>query len=293
MCKYKEIIAFCIFFSISFVFMSKVVKNVDPIVSTFITYGIATVFFTLINIKNLRETLNILLREKMLVFKINISTLMNTLLAFYVVLYISPIAYIIVFFSGLSFFNSLYNYRDVRSLEMTINMLAISLAVFISFLMSNANLVDTITGVTLTLTSTVFASFYMRESAMLHTKTDISVPQILSIRFYLVIVLCGFYSVYSISHQSISTSDLSLLFLISVTGSIVPLFLMQKSITTLGPKLTAQFTPLTPILCLMFMALIEKQHFSILEISLTFLIALVMLCQLILKPNNIKDKNDE
>jgi drug/metabolite transporter (DMT)-like permease len=293
MFKYKEIIAFCIFFSISFVFMSKVVKNVDPIVSTFITYGIATVFFTLINIRNLRQTLNILLREKMLIFKINISTLMNTLLAFYVVLYISPIAYIIVFFSGLSFFNSLYNYRNVRSLEMTINMLAISLAVFISFLISNASLVDTIIGVYLTLISTVFASFYMRESATLHTKTDISVPQILSIRFYLVIILCGFYSVYSISHQSISTSDLSLLFLIAVTGSIVPLFLMQKSIKILGPKLTAQFTPLTPILCLMFMALIEKEQFSILEISLTFLIALVMLCQGILKPNNIKDKNDE
>ncbi|MFO4721008.1 hypothetical protein V5H08_03325 [Vibrio cholerae] len=68
-----------------------------------------------------------------------------------------------------------------------------------------------------------------------------------------------------------------------MTGSIVPLFLMQKSIKKLGAKVTAQFTPLTPILCLLFMTLVENQRFSVLEISLTLLIALTMLYQATLK----------
>lgn len=279
MLKYKEVIAFCVFFSLSFVFMSKVAKSVDPIVSTFITYGLAAAFFFIINVRSRKEIWDILASQKKLVFKINLSTLVNTLLAFYVVIYISPIAYIMVFFSGLSFFNALLNRREVGRLEMPTNITATILAVAVSFLISDAGTYNTIIGLVLTLISTLFGAFYMRESANLHKETGISASQILSIRFFLVIILCGIYSLFAIPQHDININDFALLCLITVMGSIIPLFLMQKSIKTLGAKMTAQFTPLTPILCLLFMVLIENQHFSALEISLTLLIALVMLYQ--------------
>lgn len=281
--KYKEIIAFCVFFSLSFVFMSKVVKSVDPIVSTFVTYGLAALFFLTINVRSRQIIWNILVSQKKLVFKINLSTLINTLLAFYVVIYISPIAYIMVFFSGLSFFNALHNRRGISHLEMLANTVSIALAIAVSFLISGADTYDTFVGLGLTLISTLFGAFYMRESAYLHKETGISASQLLSLRFFLVILLCGFYSLFAISQDGIAINDFALLCLIAVTGSIVPLFLMQKSIKTLGAKVTAQFTPLTPILCLMFIALVENQRFSALEISLTLLMALTMLYQAILK----------
>ncbi|WP_027254143.1 DMT family transporter [Photobacterium halotolerans] len=283
MLKYKEIIAFCMFFSLSFVFMSKVVKSVDPIVSTFITYGLAAIFFFSVNVKSRKFILNILISNKKLIFKINLSTLINTLLAFYVVLYISPIAYIMVFFAGLSFFNALHNYRMISNLEKFINIAALALAVSISFLISNAGVYDTIVGLGLTLISTLFGAFYMRESAHLHQETGISASQILSVRFFMVIILCGTYSIFSIDQYGISFHDLALLSVIAITGCIVPLFLMQKSIKKLGAKVTAQFTPLTPILCLIFMTLVENERFSALEVSLTLLMALAMLYQTMLK----------
>lgn len=283
MLKYKEIIAFCMFFSLSFVFMSKVVKSVDPIVSTFITYGLAAIFFFSVNVKSRKFILNILISNKKLIFKINLSTLINTLLAFYVVLYISPIAYIMVFFAGLSFFNALHNYRMIGNLEKFINIAALALAVSISFLISNAGVYDTIVGLGLTLISTLFGAFYMRESAHLHQETGISASQILSVRFFMVIILCGTYSIFSIDQYGISFHDLALLSVIAITGCIVPLFLMQKSIKKLGAKVTAQFTPLTPILCLIFMTLVENERFSALEVSLTLLMALAMLYQTTLK----------
>lgn len=283
MLKYKEIIAFCMFFSLSFVFMSKVVKSVDPIVSTFITYGLAAIFFFSVNVKSRKFILNILISNKKLIFKINLSTLINTLLAFYVVLYISPIAYIMVFFAGLSFFNALHNYRMISNLEKFINIAALALAVSISFLISNAGVYDTIVGLGLTLISTLFGAFYMRESAHLHQETGISASQILSVRFFMVIILCGTYSIFSIDQYGISFHDLALLSVIAITGCIVPLFLMQKSIKKLGAKVTAQFTPLTPILCLIFMTLVENERFSALEVSLTLLMALAMLYQTTLK----------
>lgn len=293
MYKYKEIVAFCVFFSLSFVFMSKVVKNVDPIVSTFITYGIATTFFSAINLKNINEIASVVAAHKGLVFKINISTLVNTLLAFYVVLFVSPLAYVIVFFSGLSFFNTIYIKRGADNLETFVNLLTITLALSIGYLVSNAELLNTVIGLSLTLISTLFGAFYMRESSLLHFRAGITVSQILSIRFYLVIILCGLYSFVKIDDLRIGYSDLGLLLLIAVTGSIIPLFLMQKSIKTLGPKTTSQFTPLTPILCLIFAVLIENQSFSVLEIGLTLLIMLMMLCQTILNHSNIKDKVNE
>ncbi|KMV67413.1 EamA family transporter [Rosenbergiella epipactidis] len=283
MLKYKEIISFCVFFSLSFVLMSQVVKSVDPIVSTFITYGLAAAFFFIINLQSRQAIWDILVSHKKLVFKINLSTLVNTLLAYYVVTYISPIAYIVVFFSGLSFFNAFHSRRENHRLEMPTNIATIILAVAVSFLISDADTYHTIIGLGLTLISTLFAAFYMRESAYLHQKTGISASQILSVRFFLVIILCGTYSLFIITQHGLAVNDFALLCLIAVMGSIIPLFLMQKSIKVLGAKVTAQFTPLTPLLCLLFMTLLENQHFSVLEISLTLLIALVMLYQATLK----------
>ncbi|KKD00462.1 DMT family transporter [Photobacterium halotolerans] len=283
MLKYKEIIAFCIFFALSFVFMSRVVKSVDPIVSTFITYGLAAIFFFSVNVRSRKLILDILLNNKKLIFKINLSTLINTLLAFYVVLYISPIAYIMVFFSGLSFFNALHHHRAISNLEKVMNIVALALAISISFLISNAEVYDTLVGLCLTLISTLFGAFYMRESAHLHQETGISASQILAIRFFMVITLCGVYSIFSIGQYGISIHDLALLSVIAITGCIVPMFLMQKSIKKLGAKVTAQFTPLTPILCLIFMTLVENERFSVLEVSLTLLMALAMLYQTTLK----------
>lgn len=271
------------FFSLSFVFMSRVVKSVDPIVSTFITYGLAAIFFFSVNVKSLKVILEILVSNKKLIFKINLSTLINTLLAFYVVLYISPIAYIMVFFAGLSFFNALHNHRMISNLEKFIHIVSVALAISISFLISNAGVYDTVVGLCLTLISTLFGAFYMRESAHLHQETDISASQILSIRFFMVIILCGVYSIFSIGQYGISFHDIALLSVIAITGCIVPLFLMQKSIKKLGAKVTAQFTPLTPVLCLIFMTLVENEHFSALEVSLTLLMALAMLYQTTLK----------
>lgn len=222
--------------------------------------------------------------QKKQFFKINVSTLINTLLAFYVVIYISPIAYIIVFFSGLSFFNAFINRKGLSRLEMSMNAVSIIIAIAVSFLISDAGTHDTLIGLGLTLISTLFGTFYMKESAYLHRETGISASQILSVRFFLVIVFCGIYSIFAISQNGISINNFALLCLIAVTGSIVPLFLMQKSIKKLGAKVTAQFTPLTPILCLLFMALVENQHFSTLEVSLTLLMALAMFYQATLKP---------
>jgi len=188
-----------------------------------------------------------------------------------------------VFFSGLSFFNALYNYNMIGRIEKSINILTLMLAISISFLVSGSGVYETIVGLSLTLISTLFGAFYMRESAHLHQETGISASQILSIRFFMVTILCGIYSIFSIEQSGIHFHDLALLSVISITVCIVPMFLMQKSIKTLGAKTTAQFTPLTPILCLIFMILIENKHFSVLEVSLTLLMALAMLYQTTLK----------
>lgn len=291
--NYKEIIAFCFFFSISFVFMAKVVKNVNPVVSTFFTYSIAAIFFSIINLKHFYKILKVIKQYKYLVFKINVSTLVNTLLAFYIVLFISPISYIIVFFSGLSFFNAILTKNIINKTELFFNFLTIILALNISFLISNAELYNTLMGLILTLISTLFAAFYMQDSALLHIKSKITVSQILSIRFILVIIVCGFYSFLEINNQIITAKDFGLLSLIAITGTIIPLFLIQKSIKTIGPQKTSKLTPLTSVLCLIFMKLIGAQTFSIVEVTLTILVTFTMMYQAILNYHNHKEKIDE
>ncbi|QUM80339.1 DMT family transporter [Moritella sp. 5] len=265
MAKYKDIIAFCFLFSISFVFMSQVVKTVDPVLSTLITYGFAALFFILININNLSELTLIAKGNVKVMVKINVSTLVNTFLAFYVMLYVSPIVYIIVFFSGLSFFSVLFK-QDRNKLNITSTLSVFTLSIMTSILISDAAIGKTVVGILLTLISTFFALQYMKDSAVLHSNLGVKVSQVLALRFFLVIAICGSYSIYDSAFSTLVSSDLFLLVFISIIGSIIPLFLMQAAIKKLGVSLTAQFTPFTPIICLIFMILVEGTSFTALEI---------------------------
>ena len=278
MSKYKEIIAFCFLFSISFVFMSHVVKTVDPVLSTLITYGFAALFFILINIKSFNELTLIAKSNINEIIKINISTLINTFLAFYVMLYVSPIVYIIVFFSGLSFFSILGKF-DGNKLKLSLSLAVFIFSIMTSIVIADGTIANTTIGIILTLVSTFFALLYMKETGKLHQNLGVTISQILALRIFLVIVLCGSYSLCRSSFLTLESSELLLLMAISIVGSIIPLFLMQGAIKKLGAALTAQFTTFTPVICLTFMVLVDGASFSTFEIFAICAMTLLLFIQ--------------
>jgi len=258
--------------------MSHVVKTVDPVLSTFITYGFAALFFIFINLSNFTKLTSIAKNNFSEIIKINISTLINTFLAFYVMLYVSPIVYIIVFFSGLSFLSVLFKFNG-NKLKLSFTLGVFIFSIITSVIISDTAIGRTTAGIVLTLISTFFALQYMNKTDELHNNLGVTVSQVLALRFFLVIIICGSYSLYDSSFSTLKPTDLLLLMSISIVGSIIPLFLIQGAIKKLGASLTAQFTPFTPIICLVFMVLIEGTIFSTLEVLSICVMTLLLFIQ--------------
>ncbi len=179
----------------------------------------------ILNLRNIPNLLEFVKTNSISIFKLNVSTLINTLLAFYVMVYVSPIVYIIVFFSGLSFFSIFVNSSHENKAIKLLTLAVFLVALVTSVLISSSNMIDTAFSIILTLISTYFALQYMQESGEFHTKVGMSTSEVLALRFFLVIIACGGYSFYQTSLLQLESEEIFLLLAIAVFGSIIPLFL--------------------------------------------------------------------
>lgn len=271
----KEILIFCIISALSFILMSEVIKNIDPITSTFVTYGISLVFYFFLNFKNISKIINVFMPRKKDFLLINICTLINTLSAFVVMKYIPPITYVIVFFSSIPFFTKILDRKiDIILIKHTI-ILLISLA--IAGMISHSSLDQIVIGVSITLISSLFATIYMIRTSNLHSTTEITSTQVLTARFFLVVFICGTYSLYNHTYSEISFDNITIFIYIALTSSIIPFFLLQSSIRKIGSELTSKFLPLIPILCLILMTFFSSYNVSIKEILIVLFLTLFIL----------------
>ncbi len=232
----KEIIGFCIIYSLSFVLMELVVRSVDPMTSTFISYGLAALFFLLINVRSLKGLIGTCRLNIVGLLVVNITTLVVTVMAFFVMSYVSSLVYVVVFFSGLPFFSSLKRSESSRGNfnRILINAAILGLGVILGGVISKSNMESTIIGVSLSLISCVFASLYMFFSESFQKNTGFDSSKILAVRFFGVILICGAFVVYEGGLSTMEYSDLLLFVGIAITGSIVPLYFMQSSISRIG-----------------------------------------------------------
>lgn len=276
--KYVDIILFCIVFALSFVFRSQIIRSVDAVTATFVTYGVSVIFFLLVNIRNIGGITR-LFEHKWLLLVINISTLINNLFAFVIFKYISPISYVMVFFSGLAFFGVMKNPRTAPIQVLLINCVTLILSLLIGFLTADADLDDTLIGLGLSLFSAVFGAIYIHATALLHENAGATSTQILLLRFPLLLLLTAPFALYDIGQHGMAIDDFWMLLIIALTTCIIPLFLMQKSIRQIGARITSQFTSLTPILCMVFMMLIDDKHFTALQGILIAMVTVSMVIQ--------------
>jgi drug/metabolite transporter (DMT)-like permease len=271
---HKEAAAFCLFYAGSFILMGEAVKTVDPVTSTFVTYGLTALFFMLINLHRGRQIVAACRKDAVTLFYLNASTLANTLLAFVVMTYVSPLVYVIVFFGTLPFLSAI-----VKRTAGPGGFAVFASALAAGMLVSDAPLRASAAGVGITLVSAAFAAAYMVKSESFHRKTGIAPSQLLSVRFFLVIVVCGGYALFSGQAAPLGGKDVLLLLSAAVTGSIIPLFLMQISIARLGAATTSRFMPSIPVFCMLCLVLLGLQTFSAAQLAGILAFSLLLFAQ--------------
>lgn len=243
---------FCLAYSLAFIIMGLIVRTQSPMFAAFSTYSITASFFLLISFRVLPRLLKECTRNYRLFIAINITTLINTLLAYVVLQQISALSYVIVFFGTTPAFLSLIQKAQTRSqYELyTAGLLITSIAC--GFAVSSTEMNRAAIPIALTLISSFFGALYMSLSSKLQEKTKMSNANILAVRFFLTCIVCGLAFQDDISTLLDSTQTIYLIFFAAITGSIAPLFLMQATIKQIGPKEASTIFPVIPIFCLMF-----------------------------------------
>ena len=257
--RYADPVIFCVVYALSFALMGEVVKSVDPLTSSFLTYGIAWLFFAAINLKSTARILKGFKSNPKLSFYLNLATLVNMLLGFVVMQYVSALSYVIVFFGCLPFMKycaDSHCRQKSSKREGVLNAFILLSALWVSYWVEEQMHPAVLGAWFLTLFSGAFAAFYMQKSAEFHDKTGLSASQILSLRFFLLLLVTGIYAVWAQTLVRLSIQDVVMLITTAITGSIIPLFLMQRSILILGAKTTAQIMTTLPILCILFLWLL-------------------------------------
>ncbi|QUM83739.1 DMT family transporter [Moritella sp. 28] len=280
--KYKEIIIFCIISSVSSILMAEAVKTVNPVTSTFITFSLTALIFILLNINSFRQIIMASFQQRLTLLQINLTTLANTLLAFVGMTYVSPLVYGIIFFGCLPFFNNALQWRLFANNKSsyTFNLVSCLSAIFIAGYISDQTMIANTQGISYALISCFSAALYMLRSEYFHRKTGLTPSQILSVRFYLVILICGGYALLQPNTLILNSNEWLMLSGAAITGSVIPLFLMQVAIKKLGAAVTAQFMPSIPVLCMTFLTALGIAQFSGLEILAIVSFSMLLIAQI-------------
>lgn len=235
--------------------MSQIVRSEGPLVSTFYTYGLTQLFFLALSVRGLPRLAAATLQHNGLVLTINVLTLANTLLVYVILKEISAFTYVIVFFGTLSATTEILNrvlFRPAASIwanSIWTEILIATAAIIAGWMSLPDNTVESLTALCLAVIASFAGSAYLVVSHRLQTLSGLTVIDLVASRFTLTVVICLVMLVGLQRPISVNLDALTTFALIAAVGSIIPLYLLQKSAEVIGPEKTGRFMPFIPPAC--------------------------------------------
>jgi drug/metabolite transporter (DMT)-like permease len=245
-------IGFCISSAAAFIAMSGIVRNDGPALATFLTYGITSIFFIFIGFHRALIWIKCAKKDVFNLLLINILTIANTFLVYLILLSVSAFTYVIVFFGVLPACSAMLlvilHKTKVNILPYLILMAFIIFAAYVS---SQSESLASLTGIGLSVVSAMAGAAYLDVSKKFQIKNNIKTSDVLALRFIGTILISGVL-VANTPNMPVLSIDYFLVYgFIALIGSIIPLFLLQKSNEYIGPVRTARMMPLIPLLCIL------------------------------------------
>jgi len=249
---------YLLIFSIGAVLIQKLYFTIPPNFSLLITASMATIYFNLINFRNLKKLYISCYQEKWLCFSIMITVLVMWNCSMTGVGLISAALYHFIYFTWLgvigfvsfSFINwRKYYFQFYCGLG---GFFLVSMVIW-QYLHSSFSQ-SALIGVILALVGGTSAFIYFKQSQSLIKKIHLTATQILAVRFYLTIILMvAILPQHQFSHYFTITNILELIIL-AVFTLIAPLYFQQKALEKISSEQNAIILSLSPIA----MAILEE-----------------------------------
>ena len=253
---------YVLIYSCASVFIEKLYFSIPPFFSLMITASIATFFFNLINIGKLKNIYAACWHEKKLWLSIMITILIMWNCTMIGPGMIGASLYNFLYFSWLGMIGFLslgiFEWKKSRiKFYIGLSILGlIIIALFDQLVRSNSSI--NIWGILLAITGGSSAFIYFKQSQAIIKRIQLSATQILSIRFYLTILVL-FVILPSGSFQTLFTmSNILQLILLAAISLILPLYFQQKALERISSEHNAIILSFSPIATAVLQEIIFK-----------------------------------
>lgn len=227
-----------------------------PSIVLFIGCSIAVIYFHAIQLQKMKEVYYQCWQHKKQWMKISISVAFVWVCAIYSPTMIGASLYTFLFFSIMGALGTLSLYYQSNYKQKSYLISAIGLCLLITMAIGPALTnkhfaAEQIIGIVLACAGGIAGFIYSKQSSEFVKQTSISATQILAIRFYLTIAIS---IALMPSHPFVHLSATNLLISLSigVFSLIIPLYLVQKGIETVGPEMNAIIVSITPFVATIF-----------------------------------------
>jgi len=242
---------YVLIFSIALILIQKLDITIPPLFSLLVTATIATIYFNIINIKNLKKTYADCFQNKQ-----------NWFLVMLIVLIMWSTTMIGPGKIGASFFNFIYfswlgtlgflslglqNGIHKRQFYFAACLFALILTnIFLE--LNNSFSLSALTGIALALIGGTSSFIYFRKSQSLAKNANLSATQVLAVRFYLSIVMIFIFLPKHLLNEHLTPINSLNLMLLAFFSLIIPLYFSQKALEKITPEQHAIINSLCPLI---------------------------------------------
>lgn len=279
----------------SFFLVHSISQTMNPFLSIFWTFLITLLIFNGINGATLKQTYSTVLAQKTDTLLLNITTAGTWILGFLALHHLPAWLYAIITIGlspsitfSLDLFDSLLQNKPIsrqhtvrEGLLLCVTTCLVIIAAIYTIQYSPLIQSDSlIIGCAEAFITACFAATYLILSGKFQKKTAFSTTQILSVRFYLTILVCLVVLIMQ-GHNALVTVDaLSHVFVLAIFTSMIPLYFLQNCISNIGALRFSYFVPSILIITYLIDLSLGKQLWHWPMFAIICLLALLLMLAL-------------
>ncbi|OGT30966.1 MAG: hypothetical protein A3E87_08285 [Gammaproteobacteria bacterium RIFCSPHIGHO2_12_FULL_35_23] len=282
---YLAVLGYCLITAYYTLAIHNTTQQTSPYILALIIFFICLVFFTGINFSKLKNIFKKSKQDIPNLIGINLTTMVNWIATLWSLKYIIPSFFIAIFMSFIPIFTFIIRFFTKRTLNKKEFILICILFFLMTFFIyihhpgTNINHFNNL-GVVLCLIATIAGAFYLTMSEKFQKNTQLTTSQLLSVRFYLLIVVTAIMIPIWISPTSLVSQlkqiDYSYLIVLALLTTVLPLYLIQRGIYSLGSAKVSYIIPATIIFTYLLELVFGMIIFSWVKVSALILITLLI-----------------
>lgn len=233
-----SMVAYVLLTALSAIFIHQTNQQTEPILAAFYTFLFCLIVYTSVTANN-GFNIKLLQRHFSTVVMLNVTTMLCWVLSFVALKYIPPDLYLFVYLCAMPISGALFFRRK--------HLKTCSLLGGIALLASTYAVPHLLLGFILAFTGGACGTIY---SIYCKKIADVfSVMSILSLRFYLTVLVTGLICIYSNQLHWMDLTYYAQFGSLSLTAVVIPLLLFQVGLKSLPLTRTLAFLPLAPLCC--------------------------------------------